>query len=147
LTVPFPEPAAPAVMESHVSLLVAVHVHPIGALTATSLLPPAAAKAVPPGEIVSLQGTPSCVALNVLPAIVTLPLRGVMPGFAAAFNVTVPVPDPVDPAVTVIHEALLVAPQVHPASAVTATVLDSPSGAKSFEPGAIVSVQLIPACV
>jgi hypothetical protein len=145
VTLPLPEPAAPAVIESQESLLVAVHVQPFGAVTATSLLPPAAAKAVAPGEIVSVQGTPSCVALKVLPAIVIVPLRGVLPGFAAAFNVTLPLPDPLEPAMTVIHEAWLVAPQVHPASAVTATVLDSPSGAKSFEPGAIVSVQLTPA--
>jgi hypothetical protein len=147
VTVPLPEPDAPAVIESHVSLLAAVHVQPIGALTATSLLPPAAATVCAPGEIVSVHGTPSCVALKVLPAIVIVPLRGVMPGLAAAFNVTLPLPDPLEPAVIVIHEALLVAPQLHPAGAVTATVLDSPAGAKAFEPGAIVSVQLMPACV
>ncbi len=97
--------------------------------------------------MVSVQGTPLWVALKVLPAMLTVPLRGVIPGLAVALNVTLLLPDPVAPAVTVIHEALLVAPQVHPAGAVTATVVASPAGAKSIDPGAIVSVQAMPACV
>jgi hypothetical protein len=145
VTVPPPEPAAPAVMLSQVSVVAAAHVQPIGAVTVTSVFPPAAENVCAPGEIVCVQGTPSCVALNVLPAIVIVPLRGVMPGFAVAFKVTLPLPEPLDPAVIVIHEALLVAPQVQPVGAVTATVVDSPAGAKSFEPGAIVSVQVMPA--
>ena len=46
---------------------------------------------------------PACVALNVLPAIVTLPLPDPLPVFAAALKVTLPLPEPLAPAVTVIH--------------------------------------------
>ena len=42
VTVPSPEPLAPAVIDSHDALLAAVHAHPPAALTATGADPPAA---------------------------------------------------------------------------------------------------------
>jgi hypothetical protein len=41
-TVPFPDPLAPLVGVSHAALLVAVHVHPAGAVSVTESLPPPA---------------------------------------------------------------------------------------------------------
>jgi len=57
-----------------------------------------------------------------LPAIVTVPVRDVVPVYVAALRVTVSVPEPLAPPVTVIHPALLVDVQVQPIGAVTVTV-------------------------
>jgi hypothetical protein len=46
-----------------------------------------------------------------------VPVRGVVVVFAATVNVTVPLPDPLAPPVTLIQLALLVAVQAHPAPA------------------------------
>jgi hypothetical protein len=43
LTVPFPDPDAPAVIVNQLSLLVAVHEQPVGAVTDVEPVPPAAA--------------------------------------------------------------------------------------------------------
>jgi hypothetical protein len=59
--------------------------------------------------------------VNVWPAIVSVPLRGVPLGFAVALKATVPPPVPLAPLVTVSQDvALLTAVQAHPAKAVTA---------------------------
>ena len=42
LALPLPDPLAPLVTVSHAALLVAVHVHPVGAVTVTAPLPPPA---------------------------------------------------------------------------------------------------------
>ena len=131
----------------HPVLLTAVQLHPLGAVTATEPEPPVAVNVREPGAIVSVHGAPAWPALNVFPAIVTDPVREALLGFAAALNVTVPLPDPLAPAVTVIHDALLVADQAQPAGAVTLTFVDSPVVANEIEPGAMVSVQLMPAWV
>ena len=60
--------------------------------------------------------------MNVIPAMVTVPARAVVKVLAVALRVTVPLPLPLAPALTVIHVALLVAPQLHPAPATTLTV-------------------------
>ena len=147
ITVPFPEPEVPAMTVIHPELLTADQLQPPGAVTATLVDSPATANAFDPGEIVSLQPTPACVALKVLPAIVTVPDRDALLVFAAAVRVTVPLPEPEGPAVTVTQAALLVADQPQPAGAVTPTLVDSPSTAKAFEPGEMVSVQATPTCV
>ena len=56
--------------------------------------------------------------MKVWPPAVMVPLRGVVVVFAATVNDTVPLPDPLAVPVTVIHDALLVALQVHPVPAV-----------------------------
>ena len=43
LTAPLPDPLAPLVTVNQLALLVAVHVHPVGAVTFTEPLPPPAA--------------------------------------------------------------------------------------------------------
>ena len=70
-----------------------------------------------------------CLTLKICPAIVIVPLRFFgRPVYAATEYVTVPLPLPLAPPVTVIHEALLVAVQAQPASAVTATAPVLPAG-------------------
>jgi hypothetical protein len=147
VTVPLLEPLAPAVTVSHELLLVAVQPHPDGAVTATLVLSPAVAYAFDVGEIVSLHVSAAWVALNVLPAMVTEPVREAVPVFAVAATVTVPLPVPLAPAVTVIHELLLVAVQLQPPGAVTATLVLSPAVANAFDVGEIVSLHETPACV
>ena len=68
----------------HVSLLAAVQLQPVPAVTET--LPVAAAADVrfdDVGEIVNVQGAPACVTVKVLPAMVSVPVREVVAAFAA----------------------------------------------------------------
>jgi len=131
VTVPFPVPPEPVTV-SHPLLLAAVQLQPPGAVTVTTVLSPLTANAFELGEIVSLQLMPACVALNVLPAIVSVPERPAVPVLAAAASVTVPLPDP-DPPVTVIQDRLFVVDHVHPVGAVTVTFVLSPPVANAFE--------------
>ena len=59
--------------------------------------------------------------MTVCPATVTVALRDAVAVFAVALTLTVPLPDPLAPLVTVSHDALLVAVQVQPVAAVTVT--------------------------
>jgi len=52
LTVPLPEPEAPAVIDSHDALEAAVHAHPAGAVIETVLFPPPAGVEIVVGAIV-----------------------------------------------------------------------------------------------
>ena len=79
------------------------------------------------GLIAKVQGAALWVTVKVCPAMVTVPVRAVVAVFAATLMVTVPLPEPVAPAVTPIHEAALVAAQVQPAVVVTPTLVDSPA--------------------
>jgi len=55
LTVPLPEPLAPLVIVSHPALLVAVHAHPLVAVTAVDPVPPAPGTDWLVGEIENVQ--------------------------------------------------------------------------------------------
>jgi hypothetical protein len=92
-------------------------------------------------------GMPAWVTVNVLPAIVTVPVRGDTDVFAAELKLTEPLPAPDAPAVTVSQLSLLTAVHAQPAGAVTATVPVPPLDTTLCEVGEIVSVQVIPACV
>jgi hypothetical protein len=66
------------------ALLVAVHVQPVPAVTV--IVPVVAAADVrlaEVGEIVNVHWTAGCVMVKVCPAIVMVPVRGSVPGFAA----------------------------------------------------------------
>jgi hypothetical protein len=67
----------------HVALLIAVHVHPAGAVTLTLPLVPVDGALIDVGEIVGEQGAAAWLTVNVLPATVTVPVRGDELGFAA----------------------------------------------------------------
>ena len=83
--------------------------------------------------------------VNVLPAIVSVPVRDDVEVLAAALKLTDPSPEPDAPAVIVNHAALLTAVHAQPDGAVTATVPLPPFDATFCEVGEIVSVQLMPA--
>jgi hypothetical protein len=80
-----PLPDAPAVTVNQlVALLTAVQLQPLPAVTVT--VPVVAAEDVrfeEVGEIVNVQATPACVTVNVWPAIVSVPVRDVVPVLAA----------------------------------------------------------------
>ena len=67
------------------------------------------------------------------PAIVTVAFRCVVAVLAVTLRFTVPFPEPEPPDVTTIHETgLVVAGQVQPPAAATATLIDSPPAATLF---------------
>ena len=79
-----PLPLVPALIVSHVALLVAVQLQPVPAVRLT--VPVVATEDVrfdEVGRIVNEQGAPACVTLNVCPPIVIVPLRELVPVFAA----------------------------------------------------------------
>ena len=121
-----PLPLAPAVTVIQPALLVAVQAQPVVAVTVTVPLPPAAVAFAEGEEIVGTHGVPAWVTVKVEPAIVSVPLRLVLPEFAPAVKVTVPEPVPLAPELTAIHPALLVAVHTHPVPAVTVLLPEPP---------------------
>jgi len=78
-----PLPDAPALMVSQASLLAAVQLQPVPAVTVT--VPAVATDVVrfdEAGAIVNVQGAPAWVTVNVWPPIVMVPMRDVVPAFA-----------------------------------------------------------------
>jgi hypothetical protein len=73
-TVPSPEPFRPEEMSIHAVLLVAVHEHPAGAVTATDVVLAVLATFWLAGEIENVQPA-SCVTVNVSPPAVSVPER------------------------------------------------------------------------
>jgi hypothetical protein len=142
VTVPLPDPDAPDVMVSQpVLLLAAVHAQPAGALTDTVPVPPPEAILCEVGEIVSVQVMPACVTVNVLPAIVSVPVRVDVEVFALTLKLVVPFAVPDAPPVTVIHDALLTAVHAQPVPAVTVALPVPPPEAIDSVVGEIVGVQ------
>jgi hypothetical protein len=100
VTAPSPVPDAPLVTVSHVSLLAAVHVHQLPAVTEMVAVPPSTVKVVDPGEIAKLHDAGACDTVTRRPAIATVASRAA-PVFAAVDTATVPDPLPDAPLVTV----------------------------------------------
>ena len=69
-----------------------------------------------------------------------VPLRA-PPVFAATVKPTEPLPVPLAPEVTVIHDALLAAVHAHSGTVATATALEPPALATENESGLMVNVQ------
>ena len=135
---PSPVPLLPLVIVIQPALLEAVHAHPLLlVVTAVVAEPPAAATLCDVGEAVKLQITPSCVTANVCPATVSEPDRGLVDGFAATVNPTVPLVVPLLPLVTVIQLALLVAVHAQPLDVVTAVENDAPAATTLADAGEI----------
>ena len=112
-TLPFPVPVAPDVTVIHDALLLAVQIQPAAVVTPTVPDAPVAAMLWSVGAIEYVQegvATAACVTVNTRVAIVSVPVREA-PVLVATVYATEPFPLPVDPDVTVIHDALL--PAVH----------------------------------
>jgi hypothetical protein len=147
-TVPFPEPLPPLVTVSHEAELVAVQEQAPAAVTVTD--PDEAAE---PEETelgtTEMSHVPACVTVTTLPAIVSVPVRGAVPVFAATWNVTPALPVLFGPApdVTVIHDALLDAVQTQATGIVTETIPVPPAASNDGAVGETVAVQGAGSCV
>jgi hypothetical protein len=101
-------------------LLTAVHPHPVIAVTVTQLLPPRLPNDWLVGLMLWMQpAVPFWFTVKVCPPTVIVALRGVGAVLTSTMYETAPLPDPLEPAVTLSHAALLVAVHVQPAVAVT----------------------------
>jgi hypothetical protein len=136
-TLPDPDPDAPLVTVIQEALLLALHAQPAPAVTALVPVPPAAENDWLAGEMLYEQLAAACVTANVVPAIVSDPLRLVVAVFAATLNPTLPDPDPDAPLVTVIHDALLLALHAQPVAAVTLLLPVPPAAVKDWLEGEI----------
>jgi hypothetical protein len=131
-----------AVTVIHAALLVAVHVQPVAAVTATKPVPAADVTFADDGEIAGLHVVAAaCVTVNMLPPTVSVPVRDAVVVFAATPNVTEPLPVPLAPALMVIQAALLVAVHAQPVAAVTTTVPAPAAAVTVADAGEIVGVQ------
>jgi hypothetical protein len=93
------------------------------AVTVTLTVPPPAPTSQLGGVTEYEQATPPAwVTVTVWPAMVSVPVRGLLAGFSAIAKVTVPGPLPLLPAVMVSHAAPLLAVQAQPLGAVTVTL-------------------------
>jgi hypothetical protein len=122
-TVPLPVPDAPAVMDSHETLAVADHTQPVPVVTPTEpvvLAAPTDCEAAD-SEYEHVTDAAAWLTVNVWPATVSVPARGVGSVLAATENCTVPLPVPDAPAVMDSHETLAVADHAQPVSVVTPT--------------------------
>ena len=110
------------------------------AVTVTAPEPPAAPMVWLVGAIENVQGGASCVAVNVCPAIVSVPTR-CGPVLAATANDTLPLPLPAA-APVIVSQSMLFDAAVHPqfAAAVIATAPPPPDAASVWAPGEIENV-------
>jgi hypothetical protein len=109
------------------TLLAAVHAQLLVVFTLTLAVPPLAPISCLLGEVEYEHGaTADCVAVNVWPAIVTVPVRAA-PRLGATPIPTSPVPVPLAPDTTAIHDALLDAVHAHPLCVLTSTLSPPPS--------------------
>jgi hypothetical protein len=81
--VPLPLPLAPLVIVIHDAPLDAVQLHPVATVTATVPVDAVAPTDALVGEIDGVQVRPACVTANVFAAIVSVPVRALVVGFAA----------------------------------------------------------------
>jgi hypothetical protein len=114
-------------MISHELLLVAVHAQALVVETPTDAEPSFARACSSVFDRVYTQAD-AWVTVNTRPAMVRLPVR-TPPVLTPTVNPTEPFPDPIDPEVTVIHDALLTAPHGQPACVETATEPAPPAAA------------------
>ena len=137
-TVALPVPLAALVSVSQDAFATAVHAHEDGVVMST-LPEPAAARAdtfVDDSE--NEHGAAAWLTVNVWPATVSVPARGVGSVLAATENCTVPLPVPDAPAVIDSHETLAVADHAQPPTVVTSTepvALDAPTDCEVADSG------------
>jgi hypothetical protein len=90
---------------------------------------------------------PACVTVCVWPAIVIVPVRTVVFGFAVNVNATVPLPLPLAPLVIVIHDAVVLAVHAQPVAVVTSTEVPAPAPAETDWLVGLIEATQEPACV
>jgi hypothetical protein len=147
VTDPLPVPELPAVMVSHGALLDAVQPHPAPAVTGTLPVNPAEEMLAVIGEIEVEHALPAWLTVKVLPPIVIVPVRGVVPAFGDTTYVTEPLPVPDAPPLIVIQESLLAAVHEQSAPTLTGTTPVNPVDPRFAEAAEMVGIQGAPACV
>lgn len=146
LTVPLPFPLAPAVIDIHVSGVVAVHAHPAGVETAMSAAFPPVAGTVCALGLIDAEHPDPWLTVNVWFAMVSVPVRAA-PLLAATLKLMLPLPLPLGSDVIVSQLSLAVEVHAQPEAVVTAIGMPAPPAA-----GDVVLVGLIddaqePGCV
>ena len=142
VTVPLPDPLALPVMVIQLAVLYELHAHPAPVVMVTEAVPPAAGTDCEAGLTEYVQGAAaSCVTVNVWPPTVIVPVREVVALFAPTLNVTVPLPEPLAPAVTTIQLTVLDADHVQPAPVVTVNEPGPPAEGIDCDTGPIEYVQ------
>jgi hypothetical protein len=124
-----------------------VQAHPGCVVTVTVPVPPAAGIVPATRVTANVHDAPACVTVNVLPAMVSVPVRDADPVFGATVYVTEPLPLPAAPALIVIHVAALVAVHPQPDAAVTPTVPVTPAATTFADAVEIVGAHRVPNCV
>lgn len=145
--VPLPTPVAEGSV-THAALGEADQAHPAVVVTTTGNVAPSLVALTKDGDTPKLHATAAWVTLTVLPATVTVPVRGEVAALAATASVTAPLAAP-EVADGTIHETLEAAAQVQPSVLVTATVVldaaldsDAVTGDTSKEHGAAACVKV-----
>jgi len=82
VTVPDPLPVPPLLIVIHDAVFVADQVQPVKVVTVTVTLPPPPAIVWPAGDSANVQGDAACVTVKVAPAMVNVPVRDDVVGFA-----------------------------------------------------------------
>lgn len=127
-SVPLPVPLGAPMMVTQLDSDVTSHAHPVGAATLTLTVPPSGGAVAFAGDTLYEQpASASCTIVTGVPAIVTVPVRGLVAPFGATAIVAVPLPVPVLPAVTVSQSLPGSALQPQPVPAVTETVTLPPA--------------------
>jgi hypothetical protein len=129
VTGPVPAPLEAPVSESHPALTFAAHAHPAVVVIVTDPVPPAAATDWLAGLIENTQAAAACVTVKICPPTVIVPTRATVAGFAAAVNLTVPVPIPAVGPVIDSQETLTDAAQGQPEVVDMFTVPEPPAAA------------------
>jgi hypothetical protein len=114
-TVPLPDPLAPDVMTTHGCDAFAVQAHPEPAATVKEPFPPPAGNGWFDGLMV-YEHPPDCWTVKARPPAVMVAVRSA-PLFASIANCTVPLPDPLAPAVMRTHGSDAAAVHAQPAPA------------------------------
>jgi hypothetical protein len=122
------------------------HVQPACVTTLNVPVTPAAAGVKDNGLTTNVQGA-DCVTVKVLVAIVRSALRAPVVVFEETLKVTVPLPERLDPPVTVTQLAPLVAVHAQPDVVVTATDPVPPVTANPWLDGEMLNVQPAAGCV
>jgi hypothetical protein len=120
VTVPLPRPGPEWSTATHATLLIASHSHAVLVVTVALPNPPSEVNQPAVDEIDGVQALGVvCVTVKVVPAIVNVPVRNAVPVFGATVNATLPDPEPVVPAIMVIHDVVVLDSQSHPTPALT----------------------------
>ena len=136
VTVPLPRPGPGLMSATHATLLAASQAQVDTAVTLLLPNPPSDVNDRLDGEIDVVQvDTADCVTVNVVAAIVSVPVRAVDPVLGATVNATLPGPDPLPPDVIEIHEALLLASHGQAGAVVTMLLPLPPVGSNAWLDG------------